>query len=112
MESKAQQRRMRALERQHELYRETATELATIGYVLQGSLTKRWMTCGRASCGCLDNPDARHGPYCSWTYKRDGKTLSTYLSPTQAALCSEWIKNNRRLERTVRKLRLISRRIA
>ncbi len=112
MESKLQPRRMCALERQHELYRETTTELATIGYVLQGSITKRRMTCGRPSCGCLDNPDARHGPYYSWTYKREGKTVSVYLSPDQAALCTEWIKNNRRLERTVRRLRSISRRIA
>jgi len=112
MESKLQPRRMRALERQHELYRETASELATIGYILQGSITKRWMTCGRPSCGCLDNPEARHGPYHSWTYKRAGKTVSVYLSPEQAATCSKWIKNNRRLERTVRRLRLISRRIA
>jgi len=112
MESKLQPRRMRALERQRELYRETTAELATIGYVLQGSITKRWMTCGRPSCGCLDDPDARHGPYYSWTYKREGKTVSVYLSPEQAAQCTEWIKNNRRLERIVRRLRRITRRIA
>lgn len=112
MESKAHQRRKRALERQQEQYRATAAELSAVGYVLQGSITKRWMTCGRASCGCLDNPDARHGPYYSWTYKRDGMTVSVYLSPEQAAICAQRIKNNRRFERTVRRLRLISRRIA
>ncbi len=112
MASNLTKRRERALERQQELYRETATELATIGYVLQGSITKRWMTCGKAACGCLENPDARHGPYHSWTYKRAGKTVSVYLTREQADLCADWIKNNRRLERTIRRLRLISRRIA
>lgn len=111
-ETKAQRRRRLARERQAEQYRAIATELAAIGYVLQGSITKRWMTCGRASCGCLDDPEARHGPYYSWTYKRGGKTVSVYLSPEQARLCADWIKNNRRLERIVHRLRALSRRIA
>ena len=112
MHSKAQERRRRALEKHEAQYRSAATEIATLGYVLQGSLTKRWMTCGRASCGCLEDPDSRHGPYHSWTYKRAGKTISVYLSPAQARLCSERINNNRRLERLVAQLRRISRRIA
>ena len=112
LETKAQQRHRRAQERMEEQYRAIAAELSTIGYVLQGSITKRWMTCGRAACGCLDDPDARHGPYYSWTYKRSGKTVSVYLSHEQAKVCAEWIKNNRRLERIVHRLRTLSRRIA
>ena len=112
IKTKAPQRRRRARERQEEQYRAIAAELSTVGYVLQGSITKRWMTCGRASCGCLDDPDARHGPYYSWTYKRGGKTISVYLSREQARLCADWIKNNRRLERTLQRLRALSRRIA
>lgn len=112
MTTKAEQRRQLALERLDEQYRALAAELATTGYVLQGSLATRWMTCGKPTCRCADDPDARHGPYHTWTYKRDAKTVCTYLSPEQAKLGAQWIKNNRRLEAIVRKMRTISRRAA
>jgi len=112
MTTKTEQRRQRALDRLDEQYRALAAELATTGFVLQGSLATRWMTCGKPACRCADDPDARHGPYHAWTYKRDAKTVCIYLSPEQAKLCSQWIKNNRRLERIVRQMRTISRRAA
>jgi len=112
MEAKNIDRRRRALERQLERYRALAAELPTIGYVLQGSITRRWMTCGKSACPCTDDPAARHGPYYAWTWKRGGKTVCVYLSAEQAAICAQWIKNNRRLEHIVAKLRAISRRVA
>jgi len=112
METEGHARRQRALQGQHEQYRALAAELATIGYVLQGSITKRWMACGKDACRCTDDRDARHGPYHAWTYKRGGKTVCVYLSADQAAVCGRWIKNNRRLEHTIGRLRDISRRVA
>ncbi|MFN8627394.1 MAG: DUF6788 family protein [Candidatus Binatia bacterium] len=105
-------RRTRTLESQHEQYRALAAELATIDYVLQGSIAKRWMTCGKVACRCTDDPDARHGPYSAWTYKRGGKTVCVYLNADQATVCGQWIKNNRRLEHIIGRLRTISRRVA
>jgi len=110
--TKTDQRRQRSLDRLQEQYRARAAELADTGYVLQGSLTQRWMTCGKASCRCIDDPDARHGPYHVWTFKRDAKTVCIYLSPEQATVCADWINNNRRLDRLVRQMRSISRRAA
>jgi hypothetical protein len=112
MSIKREERRRQTLERQSEQYRKTAEEIASLGYVLQGSIVKRWMACGKAACPCTDDPAARHGPYYAWTYKRGGKTVCVYLTAEQAAVCSQWIKNNRRLERLVAKLRAVSRRIA
>jgi hypothetical protein len=105
-------RRPRALEGQHEQYGALAAELATIGYILQGSITTRWMACGKVACRCTDDPDARHGPYHAWTYKRGGKTVCVYLTAEQASVCGQWIKNNRRLEHIIGRLRAISRRVA
>ena len=105
-------RRERALEGKREQYRALAAELATIDYVLQGSIAKRWMSCGKVACRCTDDPDARHGPYHAWTYKRSGKTVCVYLSADQATVCGQWIKNNRRLEHIIGRLRAISRRVA
>ncbi len=105
-------RRTRTLESQHEQYRALAAELATIDYVLQGSIAKRWMSCGKVACRCTDDPDARHGPYHAWTYKRGGKTVCVYLTAEQATVCAQWIQNNRRLEHIIGRLRAISRRVA
>jgi hypothetical protein len=105
-------RRQQALENQDAKYRALTAELATVGYVLQGSITKRWMACGKSTCRCTDDPSARHGPYYAWTYKRGGKTVCIYLSPDQAATCEQWIKNNRRLQQIICRLRIISRRVA
>jgi hypothetical protein len=112
MVTKREQRRRQSLQRHDEQFRATAAELAEVGYVLQGSITKRWMTCGQQACRCTTDADARHGPYYVWTAKRSGKTKSVYLTAEQAAACAQWIENTRRLERLVAKLRQISRRIA
>jgi len=112
MISKREERRRQALQQLDMQYRATAAELAEIGYVLQGSITRRWMTCGQQACRCTTDTDARHGPYYMWTAKRSGKTKSVYLSKEQATVCADWIENNRRLGRLVAKLRQLSRRIA
>ena len=104
--------RRQALESQDAQYRALTAELAAIGYILQGSITKRWMACGKLACRCTNDPDARHGPYYAWTFKRRGKTVCLYLSPDQAARCEQWIENNRRLQQIIRRLRAISQRIA
>jgi hypothetical protein len=111
MSGQKEERQRRSLDRLDEQYRALTSELATIGYVLQGSITKRWMTCGKAACRCTNDPEARHGPYHAWTYKRGGKTACTYLNAKQAAICADWIANNRRLERIARRMRAISRRV-
>jgi hypothetical protein len=43
-----------------------------------------------------------------WTYERGGKAVSA----EHAAVGAQWIANNRRLERIVRRMRAISRRLA
>jgi hypothetical protein len=87
-------------------------ELADLGFVLQGTLSERMLPCGKVACRCTTDPAARHGPYLQWTLKRRGKTVGVYLSVDQAAICREWIGNNRRLEAIVRKLRALSVRAA
>lgn len=93
-------------------YRAIMAELADLGFCLQGSVTRRWMECGKAACLCHVEDSARHGPYHQWSWKSAGRTCSVYLDEEQAAICKEWIKNNRRLEKIVRRLRAFSLRAA
>jgi len=105
-------RKEEALRRQEEKYEKAKAEIDDLGFVLQGSVVERWMECGKAACRCHKDPKARHGPYYQWSWKDGGKTHAVYLTKEQAALCKKWIRNNRRLNKIVSRLRSISLRAA
>jgi len=100
------------LRRYGEQYEDLKRELASCGYLLQGSLTERWIECGKPSCHCHNDRQARHGPYFQWSWKARGRTASVYLDESQATLCKKWIQNNRRLEKTLKRMRALSLRAA
>jgi hypothetical protein len=104
-------RQEEALRRREQKFEEIKAELSDIGFILQGSITERWMECGKPLCRCHEDPDARHGPYYQWSWKNQGQTRSVYLTKEQATLCKKWIKNNRRFERNIKRLRSISRQV-
>ena len=86
-------------------------ELQTLGFIGQGSVSTRRITCGRPACRCYSDPEARHGPYHYWTRKARGKTVGLKLTDEELGLYREWIENNRELERLVKKMRNISSRV-
>ena len=51
----------------------------------RGSLSERYMKCSKPGCACLEDPEARHGPYYSWTRGIGGQTQSRLVSPEQAS---------------------------
>ena len=86
-------------------------ELQTLGFLCQGSLQTRRVACGKTTCRCHRDPDARHGPYHYWTRKARGKTVGMHLTEDEVVLYQEWIENNRELERIVTEMRDISSRV-
>lgn len=44
-----------------------------------GSVVKQYMFCGKASCGCHQDPQKKHGPYYYLSYKEGGKSRYKYL---------------------------------
>jgi hypothetical protein len=101
-----------ALRRLRHQFAEAMQELSHLGFVLQGSVSERRMLCGKAACRCRDDPRARHGPYYQWSWKKEGRTVSAYLTQEQAGLCKEWVRNNRTMDKVMRRLRSISLRAA
>lgn len=88
---------------QHELaYRalaqELADELATVGFISQGSVVSRYTSCGKPTCKCQGEPPQRHGPYYQWSRALAGKTETRRLTEAQADLYRDWIANRRRIE--------------
>ena len=89
-------------------YRELAAELATIGLIHSGSLTRRYTRCATPGCKCHADPPQPHGPYFQWTAKVNGKTVTRRLSQTEAQLYQEWIDNDRQLRRLIQQMRQIA----
>ena len=101
-----------SLQRLEKRHRALLGELQDIGLVLRGSIAHRLARCGNPTCRCKANPPMLHGPYYMWTRKVAGKTVTAQLKPEYAALCKDWNRNMRKLDRTVRQLQAIGLRAA
>ena len=91
-----------------ERYRELAAELATIGLIHSGSVTRRYTHCGTPGCRCHAEPPQPHGPYYQWTAKVNNKTVTRRLSEGEAELYQEWIENDRRMRRLIAQMRQVA----
>lgn len=96
------EKRLDEYDRRH---RELAAQIAEIGIVAAGSLTRRYTRCTSAGCRCNADPSARHGPYWQWTAKVNGKTVTKRLTASEAQLYQEWIGNDRRIRALLDQLR-------
>lgn len=101
-----------SLKRLEQRHRALLAELADIGLVLRGTIAPRRMRCGNPTCRCRAHPPQLHGPYFVWTRKVAGKTVTAMLPPNQAALCQDWSRNMRKLDRIVRDLQALGLRAA
>jgi hypothetical protein len=97
--------RLAAYERR---YRELAAQLAEIGLISAGSITRRYTVCGTPGCKCHGDPANRHGPYYQWTAKENGKTVTRRLNADEAALYREWIANDRQMRRLITQMRQVA----
>ena len=89
-------------------YRDLAAQLADIGFISSGSLTRRYTHCATPGCKCNGDPPQPHGPYYQWTTKVDGKTITRRLNADEAKLYKEWITNDRRMRRVIEQMRRVA----
>jgi alkanesulfonate monooxygenase SsuD/methylene tetrahydromethanopterin reductase-like flavin-dependent oxidoreductase (luciferase family) len=89
-------------------YRELAAQLAEIGPISAGSLTRRYTRCTSPGCRCNADPPQPHGPYWQLTRKVGGKTTTRRLTADQADLYREWIANDRQLRRIIDEMRTVA----
>ena len=92
----------------HIQYDEAKKALMNIGYIVEGSMVKRMITCGKSSCRCHQDSEKRHGPYYQLTWKRGGKTVSQFISESLAHHYQEWITNRKNLTKTIKEMYSIS----
>lgn len=76
--------------------RQLVTELADPQPMRRGSVSERTVKCSKPGCACAQDPDARHGPYYSYTHAVGGKTRSRFLTSEQADLVRQQVDAGRR----------------
>ena len=103
--ARSHQQRLDSYERR---YRQLAAQLADIGLISAGSLTRRYTRCTSPGCKCRADPPQPHGPYWQLTRKIDGKTTTRRLTPSQAELYQDWIDNDRRMRRIIDQMRAVA----
>ncbi len=81
--------------------RELATRLAQPQPMRRGSLSERYVKCGKSGCPCATNPKARHGPYYSLTRAVEGQTHSRFLSAEEAEVAREQIATGQQFRQRV-----------
>lgn len=85
-----------------------ARALSEIGFVLPGSLMRRFTYCGKPGCKCQADPPQPHGPYWVWTRKVAGKTVTKMLTDDQAQRYKQWFKDWAKLRALVDELQALS----
>lgn len=64
--------------------RQRLVEFLTQGdHLLPGSLVERTIRCGKANCRCHAEPPELHGPYLQWSYTRENKRRTRWLTAEQ-----------------------------
>ncbi len=89
-------------------YAQLASQLADIGFIAAGSVTRRYTRCASPGCRCNAESPQPHGPYYQWTAKVNGKTVTRRLSQDEARLYHEWIANDRQLRAVITKMRQVA----
>jgi hypothetical protein len=96
--------RLATYERRH---RKLAAQIAQIGLVAAGSVTRRYTRCTSPGCRCNADPPTPHGPYWQWTAKVNGKTVTRRLTAREAHLYQQWIGNDRRIRALLAQIRTV-----
>src|SRR5665647_2942548 len=79
-------------------HRELTAQIAEVGIVAAGSVTRRFTRCTSTGCRCNADPPTPHGPYWQWTAKVNAK---------EAQLYQEWIGNDRRIRALLAQIRKV-----
>jgi hypothetical protein len=98
------EKRLEEYDRRH---RELAAQIAEIGIVAAGSVTRRFTRCTSVGCRCNADPPTPHGPYWQWTAKVNGKTVTKRLTAREAQLYQQWIGNDRRIRALLDQIRTV-----
>jgi len=77
------------------------TELAALGPLHPGSITRQYNVCGNPTCRCKADPAQRHGPYYQLSYAHRRKSTSSFVREADLAEVEQQLRNYERLRALV-----------
>jgi hypothetical protein len=89
-------------------YDRIKARIRDVGFICEGSLLERWMSCRKPNCRCSADPPQLHGPYYQLTWKESGKSVCRNLPPEHAELYQQWIANRRELDALLQQMKDVS----
>jgi hypothetical protein len=90
----------KALALQREIER-IKKELAELGDLRPGSLSKQYNVCGKPTCRCKASPPQKHGPYYQVSYTRKGRSSSKFVRREQVVRVKRQLKNYTKLRQLI-----------
>jgi len=91
-----------------EEYGRIKARIPDVGFICEGSLLERWMSCRKPNCRCSADPPQLHGPYYQLTWKERGRTVCRNLPREHAELYQQWITNRRELDALLKQMKDVS----
>jgi hypothetical protein len=76
-------------------------ELAALGPLHPGSISRQYNVCGNPACRCKADPAQRHGPYYQLSYGHQRKSTSTFVREADLATVEQQLRNYERLRALV-----------
>jgi hypothetical protein len=74
-------------------------ELAGLGPVLPGSISRQWNVCGKPGCRCKDaKHPQRHGPYYQLSFTVAGRSSTMFVKPGELAEARQCVRRYRRFK--------------
>jgi hypothetical protein len=77
--------------------------IAKLGPSLGGSLTRVMRSCGKKTCRCARDPEARH-PALLLTWNEEGVAKSAHVSASIAAEVQSWIQARKQLKELLKEM--------
>ena len=74
-------------------------QLTKFGLAVPGTIRTTYLKCGKPSCVCWKDKNARHGPYYFWDRKVNGNLSSKSITKQMMPLLKKWIDNRKGSER-------------
>jgi hypothetical protein len=74
-------------------------QLTKFDLAVPGTIRTTYLKCGKPSCACWKDKNARHGPYYFWDRKVDGNLSSKSITKQMVPLLKKWIENRKGAEK-------------
>jgi hypothetical protein len=72
-------------------------EIAALGPLRPGTLSRQYNVCGTPGCRCKDDPEQRHGPYHQLSYTWHGRSRSEFVREQDLARTQAQVRTYARL---------------